>query len=272
MRAYYINVAKRTERRAAMEARFLTLGIDAQRIEAITLADVTDEQRRRFCNPQAHRWKSDGELCCSLSHQKASRTFLQTDEEFALILEDDAVLSPALPRFLHWFDNNPLAIDMLRIETDNARMRLSARPDLEPAGYGVHRLFSAAGGAAAYIVSRRAARRIIAGNEVNLSQTDQALFNPRKALSQELAVRQLRPALAIQEDRIPALDQRNRLQSSDLEGFRSRRQELDVQNFWRRSVYNVYDFIDREFVGGAQKFWNWSIKGVRKVEVPFKPD
>ena len=47
MLAYYINLDRRPERRASMEARFAALGIEHMRIAALTPADVTEEQRRR---------------------------------------------------------------------------------------------------------------------------------------------------------------------------------------------------------------------------------
>ena len=41
MKAYYINLARRTDRRASMDAQLARLGIDAERIEAVTPADIS---------------------------------------------------------------------------------------------------------------------------------------------------------------------------------------------------------------------------------------
>jgi glycosyl transferase, family 25 len=269
MRAYFINLDKRPQRRAAMEARFEGLGIAHVRVAAHTPADVTDDQRRLFCNPRAYRWQSEGELACSLSHVAALQEFLVTGELFAAIFEDDAILSRSLRDFLRIFEQQRPPIDILRIETDNSRMRLAPRPVLQLDGYAVHKLYAAGGGAAAYIVSRRAAQRIVGGDELLANLTDQALFNPHAPLSRDLVVLQLVPALAMQEDRAPNVD---RLQTSDLEPLRHDRCRRDGQNFWRRSAYNFYDLVERDIIDAVRKQWNKHRHGVVKRELPFKAD
>ena len=46
MDIYYINLARRTDRRDFMEAQFQKLGLAATRIEAVTPADISEELRR----------------------------------------------------------------------------------------------------------------------------------------------------------------------------------------------------------------------------------
>lgn len=272
MQAYFINLERRPERRATMQARFAALGIAHVRIKALTPADVSEQQRERYCNPRAYRWQSEGELACSLSHVAALKVFLGTDDPFAAIFEDDAILSPSLPGLLEAFERQPPALDVLRLETDNSRMRLAPEPAGSLGEFSLQRLYDAGGGAAAYIVSRRAAERIIAGEEILANLTDQALFNPRAPLSRDLTVRQLVPALAMQEDRVISPEKIDRLQTSDLEALRHDRGRRDGQNFWRRSAYNFYDLVERDIVGAVRKLWNKQVHGVVKRELPFKPD
>ena len=78
------------------------------------LADVYDSKRAW----ELHGYEmSRGEIACALSHQSALRTFLGTDAEACLIVEDDVVFSPAVGRFLKsvevWFSGRrtlPLCI------------------------------------------------------------------------------------------------------------------------------------------------------------------
>jgi glycosyl transferase family 25 len=272
MRAYYINLARRPERRHTMEARFSTLGMAFERVDATTPADITPEQRARYCNPAAYRWQTEGELACSLSHAKALRAFLATDEPYSAIFEDDAILSAALPRLLDAFGATAGSIDVLRLETDNGSLRLSPTPEATIDGFAVHRLYNAGGGAAAYVVSRRAAQRILEGEEILANLTDQALFNPLAPLSRSLVVRQLVPALAIQEDRVMPVEQRNRLETSDLEPLRHSRGAADGANFWRRSAYNFYDLWERDIVGAIRKLWNRYVLGVTKTNIPYRSE
>lgn len=270
MKSYYINLASRPQRRAAMEERFVALGLPFERIEAKTPADVTDAQRRRFCNPLAYRWQTEGELACSLSHLAAMQVFLDSGEPYAAIFEDDAILSPALPGLLASYESAGLGIDVLRIETDNGRLRIAPRPLGEIGTFRLLRLYSAGGGAAAYVVSRVAAQRALAGDEVLGNLTDQALFNPYAPLSRDLVVRQLDPALAIQEDRLGQPG--DRLASSDLEILRVKRGSSDRKLFWRRWAFNFYDFLERDVVAALRNLWLKHARGVVKYAIPFKAD
>ena len=272
MRAYYINLANRPERRANMVARLAALGIESERVEALTPADVTDAQRARYCDPTAYRWQTEGELACSLSHLAAMKAFLDTQAQFAAIFEDDAILSPRLSEFLDAFEQQPPALDLLRLETDNSRLRLSPQPAHRLNGFGLYRLYVAGGGAAAYVISRRGAERALASDALLANLTDQALFNPNSALSKSLVVRQLVPALAVQEDRVVTPERQNRLVTSDLEPLRRDRGQSDGRNFWRRAAYNFYDLVERDIVGATRKAWNRAILGVVKTDIPFKAD
>jgi glycosyl transferase family 25 len=270
MRAYYINLARRPERRETMERRFSELGIVFERIEATTPADITHEQRARFCDPTAYRWQTEGELACSLSHQAAMRQFLTTGTPFAAVFEDDAILSPSLPALLAEVDREGLPIDLLRLETDNGRLRLPPRPDGKIGVFAVFRLHSAGGGAAGYIVSRHGAERILAGDEILRDLTDQALFNPYASLSRQLVMRQLDPALVVQEDRAGGTD--GTRAGSDLEPMRRYRGKTDGRNFWQRARYNFYDLVQRDVIAALRNLWLSKARGVRKRAIIFKTD
>lgn len=270
MRAYYINLAQRPARRAAMEARFAALGIDAERVEALTPAAVTDAQRARYCDPAAYRWQTEGELACSLSHCEAMRRFLATDAPFAAIFEDDAILSPSLAALLAEVDRAAPAVDLIRLETDNSRLRLPPRADGVLAGYSLFRLHSAGGGAAGYIASRRAAQRILAGEEILGDLTDQALFNPDARLPKALVMRQLDPALVVQEDRAAEAD--GSRAGSDLEPLRRHRGATDGRNFWQRTRHNIRDFWQRDIIAALRNLWLARVHGVRKRAIAFKID
>lgn len=253
-----------------MEQRFSGLGLDYERIEALTPASITADQRNRYCDPNAHAWQSEGELACSLSHLEAMRRFLATPASYAAIFEDDAILSGSLPAVLAEFDSTRPAVDILRLETDNTRMRLLPHDEGEIGEFAMYRLFNTGGAAAGYIVSRKGAERVLAGEEILFDLTDQALFNPYAPISRDLTVRQLVPALVIQEDR---LGQRaNRVGSSDLEHQRLDRDRLDRANFWRRANYNFPDFLARDIVLPLANLWLRLTRGAAKRDVPFKAD
>ncbi len=269
MRAYYINLDRRPDRRAAMEARFLALAMDFVRVQGLIPDDATVEQRRRYCNPLAYRWRTEGELACSISHLAAMQAFLDSGAAFAAVFEDDVMLSPSLDEFLRDFELAGLPIDLLRLETDCASQRRKPRRDQQFGVYSICRMFSTGRGTAGYVVSRRAAERIIAGEEVLFSLTDQALFNPYERLAQELTMRQLDPALVMQEI-IPG-DTDKGTGVSDLEALRLARIR-DNGRTLRRLPHNIIDFLDRDIRVAAIKAWHLYVGGAAKRVIPFKPD
>lgn len=270
MQVYYINLAERTDRRARMEARFAALGLNAVRVDALTPAAVTDDQRTRYCNINAHRWQTEGELACSLSHAEAMRQFLATGADYAAIFEDDVILSPSLAKLLKEVGRTTPDFDLLRLEADNLRLRLPPQAEGTLGGHTLFRLHGAVGGAAGYIVSLRAARRILDGNEILSDPADEALFNPARALSKTLVVRQLDPALVIQEDRVEAVDTIRA--DSNLEPLRRHRGATDARNFWRRSRHNFRDFIRRDIIDAARNLWLARAQGIRRRVIAFQED
>src|SRR5690606_22896953 len=99
MKAYFINLARRTDRRDWMESQFAKLGLDAKRVQAVTPDDISPEQRQASCDPHRYHWMTEVELACSLSHIRAMQTFLDEGRSHGLIFEDDLHLSPRLPAF-----------------------------------------------------------------------------------------------------------------------------------------------------------------------------
>lgn len=67
--------------------------VDANSLTQETIDAVLDEER--FYQYRG-RMPKTGEIGCALSHQKALSAFLETDLEYALILEDDVEFSPPL--------------------------------------------------------------------------------------------------------------------------------------------------------------------------------
>ena len=98
---YYINLDPSTERRASIEAQLADAEIaDAKRVAAfdgrkVALKDATDYDDReaiRFLG----RSVFNGEYGCYRSHLDALRQFVGSDAAHALIIEDDAQISPDL--------------------------------------------------------------------------------------------------------------------------------------------------------------------------------
>ena len=203
MKAYYINLARRTDRRAAIDAQLEQLGVDAERIEAILAADLPADLRQLYLPNGQHQRLSVQEFCVGVSHLDAYRRFLSGPDAYALILEDDIVLSSRLPQFLAAFEAAPDGIDLLRIETFGTPAQISTRPRGTLGGFAFHSLHGWAWGAAAYIISRRAAQAMLDDRRALDEVIDRVIYRPHSTIMGPIRIRQLVPALGMQQDRIP---------------------------------------------------------------------
>ena len=97
MRAFIINLDSATDRWAFIQAGFAGSQLSLCRVPAVdakTLALPHPQYSERLYRWFHGRTPNVRELACYLSHLKAMAAFLATDEEHALIAEDDLVLRP----------------------------------------------------------------------------------------------------------------------------------------------------------------------------------
>jgi len=99
-----INLERSPERFARISAQLTRLRIPFERFAAIEGRAIDPDAAPCFSRPAYERRHGKEptpcEIGCYMSHMGAMRRFLESDAEFALILEDDAILSDALPGVL----------------------------------------------------------------------------------------------------------------------------------------------------------------------------
>lgn len=172
---FYINLAARTDRRDFMQGQFAALGISAERVEAVSIADVAPALIEAQSRP-GRPWRiTAGDLACGLSHQLIWRTIVERDLDCALILEDDALLSPSVVDFLSPGLLNRAGADIIRLETWASRAKLGTHQHHVGATV-LRELASAQFGSAAYIISRSAAAASLASPERDDMAVDRFLF------------------------------------------------------------------------------------------------
>jgi glycosyl transferase, family 25 len=263
---YYINLVRRTDRRAFMEEQFARLGLTAARIEAVTPADIGPKERAAHCDARRANWLTPGALSCTLSHLRAMEAMRASAAPYALILEDDAVLSTGLPAVLEAFDRAPPALDVFRVETALKRLRTKAEgPPL--AGVEVTRFVGWEGGSAAYVVTRRGADTITRSPRTKTRFFDQLFFYSSDPLARDLVVRQSNPGLAIQTQCLPAHSPVGRL-SSDLDMAAFERQQ-EAPYYWRHALKRRAFAIHRDTILAAHKAWFLYAEGAKKHVIPF---
>jgi glycosyl transferase family 25 len=213
MQIYLINLARRPDRLAAMTQGAARLGFGLSRIDALD-AKAAGPLTGRFDDAGPLGEIPRGDKCCTLSHARAWEQFIASGEDYAAILEDDVILTRSAGRFLNDANWIPPGIGLVKLEhygPPGQSVLLSDFRDLG-GGFKLAHMHSRHTGAAAYILSRQAAQRLLAVTRFSLP-VDHLLFNPNNSpLFKTLAPWQLLPAVARQQDFIG--------EKSDIEGWR----------------------------------------------------
>lgn len=89
-RIYLINVRSFTDRLAHTNAELARFGLSAESVHEWDATDLTAEVESRFYNSDA---LSSGQKSCGLKHVTALQRIVARGERYALVLEDDVVLS-----------------------------------------------------------------------------------------------------------------------------------------------------------------------------------
>lgn len=159
---YVINLARSRDRWDRLKSNADELSIELRRVEAVEgkllssdeLADFDDAGFRRLHGKIA----MPAEIGCYFSHIRALEIIADAPEPFAVIVEDDVVLSPAFTAAVNQL-THILGWDVIKL----VNHRLSAfRPFLRvndeiSVGRSLH---GPMGSAAAYLVTKQAARRL----------------------------------------------------------------------------------------------------------------
>jgi glycosyl transferase family 25 len=185
-----------------MEGQLERLNLAGERIEATLAKDLPPELVAQHAALGAHSRYSLREFSVGVSHREACRRLLVSPDPHALIFEDDILLSSRLPEFLLAFEQDNQGIDLLRLETFNAPAQISTRAKGEIGGFALHTMHGWTWGAAAYIISRRAAQALVDNPKALDTIIDRVLYRPHRCVLGSIKRRQLVPALAIQADRL----------------------------------------------------------------------
>lgn len=168
--AYVISLAA-SARREVCAGRLASAGlafsffdaVDGRALPEASVSDVVDldRNRRRF-----KRGLSRAEIGCYLSHRQIWSQIAAGSAPAALVLEDDAILAPALPAFLAALDD--YALDDALIKLDGPRLRpRRLRGPVGPALAGVRlvELITVTPHTTGYVIGRRAAARMLAARQ-----------------------------------------------------------------------------------------------------------
>lgn len=159
---YLINLDRATERLQRMDARLRELAIPYVRVAGV-LGDLLEDPIDGF-DEVAYRIRTGKrrnkrEIGCYFSHLRVIEAFLQSSEEHALVLEDDAELPDDLIDLVDEAIASPCSWDVLRLSSSREGRYLPLHGLSKGRRLVVNtRVLK---NTAAYVVNRRAAERIL---------------------------------------------------------------------------------------------------------------
>ncbi|MDO9221619.1 MAG: glycosyltransferase family 25 protein [Thiobacillus sp.] len=139
-------------------------GVDGRKVDLLSHQNYSKWKRRMFFG----RDLSNGEFGCILAHKSIYEHIVANHIGTALILEDDAILCDELPDVVSALTRNPQSWDLVRFLGREKNYRASRKIVRLP-GTQSHlaRPHGTPGGAYGYVISNRAARRLLCMMEKN---------------------------------------------------------------------------------------------------------
>ncbi len=211
MKSYVINLDRNPDRLNAITRRFSELGISFERYAAIDGAAFTNEQIDEFTNarPRAGQPWLRGQIGCFLSHYNIWQKIANGHDDYAAVFEDDVHASDRLPAFLQDTKWIPDGCDLVRLETSTSRVLLS-KPVTHHQGRAIHELQSTCWGMGAYVISKKAAQRLLAFPISSHNTADRFVLSREDSLvPHELMIAQVIPALCTQDKVLGSSKDRN---------------------------------------------------------------
>ena len=236
MDLYLINLARRPDRLASMTAQTEKLGLRLTRLDALDAKAADPKSIDRWFQTDGPLGEiPKGDKCCSLSHRMAWERLVASGAPYAAVLEDDVVLKDVAAFPLGGSIWIPPGLDLIKLEhygPPGQSVLLSNFRDVG-AGFRLARMRSRHTGAAAYILSRRAAEILLTIPQFDLP-VDHLLFNPNNSpVFARLQPWQLLPVVARQQDFVG--------EKSDIESWRVGLRKLDLTYARRELIRFGYD-------------------------------
>lgn len=199
MKCLVINLDRSLERLAHMHGEFARIGTPFQRIAAIDAGlrpELADADLP--VDPLSGFRMTAAELCCFLSHRTCWEAVAAGDDPYCAVFEDDMVFCDGAGALLADPGWIPADADLVKLETFFQQVVVDRGGRSAGDDFRSMRLRSNHFGCGGYILSRRAARRIVAATDRIEMPVDHYLFNPALASVRERTTYQLMPALCMQ--------------------------------------------------------------------------
>ena len=181
MKIFLINLKRATERLLSCEEEFRKAGLDFSIIEAIDGKELKlpHDKFASIKYSLFHGKKSNlGELGCYLSHLKVLKTFIKSEEKYALVCEDDIKIDIKIKEIVEKALNSDIKFDLLRLSGgSNPLIEKGIPVKLRQLTDKYHLAlnFGFKSGTGSYLINRKGAEAILKKLEVMSLPIDHAI-------------------------------------------------------------------------------------------------
>lgn len=121
VRVFCINLERDVHRRRTMEQIAAEHSFPFEFIDAVAGAEISPDQFEQFgydrnARNRAYADLEKNEVACLLSHKKALNRFLEGNDEYCVVLEDDAGLSPDFDEAVSYLTQRVTGWDLIKLE------------------------------------------------------------------------------------------------------------------------------------------------------------
>lgn len=191
MKILLINLDKSTDRLEQQKNQFDELGLEFERLPAVSIHDFSDDEYKRMAF-NGQRPMKQSELACFFSHKKAWEYVVEKNEP-CVIFEDDVVLARDFKTIITNM-NSFKDIDHITLEVVGRKKVVSKKPVFSIGDYQLFQLFQDRNGAGGYILFPSGAKKLLTQlNKRTIGLADEIIASCRNLQSY-----QVEPAAVLQ--------------------------------------------------------------------------
>lgn len=209
-----INMNGSNDRLESITRQLNAMSVDFERIEAVDGRLLPEEQIRQMQSPindfkskaRYTRLLNAGEIGCFLSHKKCWKRLLDSEEKWALIMEDDIRISSKAKSYLQsddWIPADVKICQLSMINYERAKESIIA-PEILKIDQTlslVQPKFPTPVGTQAYIVSRDVVPYLLDSSETMICPVDDFLFSPWFEIAPKFKIWRTSPLLVLESPR-----------------------------------------------------------------------
>lgn len=211
MLKFVVNLDSSKERFSSINSRLGRLNLNFERISAVNGRELSTDYINKITYPLTHKSKvlfprelTSGEIGCFLSHKRCWTKLLESDEEWAAIIEDDVRVAKSAERYINndsWIPDE-VKICKLSLLKDNIEYEIEEGKEL-----GVDQstrlyvpLWPEPLGTQGYLISREVAERALSLSNKIIAPVDNFLFSKWFQIARNYDIWALNPLLVKEDD------------------------------------------------------------------------